>query len=169
MNTRRLGFWISRQTQDSNFSLDKGYFAPPATRAQYRASNIGVHYPLSIMIYRSRAYADRVNNHTFRPLAKFFWQHVVRNVWFQVSVFRFQDFATRLPDTRNLTPETYINYRCASCPSRVTFFQPSLGKSLVPIYSNLIMFAKDFSNKIFSGLSGLGFSMLQHTGGCTKD
>jgi hypothetical protein len=26
---------------------------------------------------------------------------------FQVSVFRFQDFSTRLPDTRNLTPDTY--------------------------------------------------------------
>jgi hypothetical protein len=30
-----------------------------------------------------------------------------------------------------------------------TFSERSLGKSLVPIYSNPIMFAKDFSNKIF--------------------
>jgi len=28
---------------------------------------------------------------------------------FQVSVFRFQDFATRIPDTRNPKPETHIN------------------------------------------------------------
>ena len=58
-------------------------------------------------------------------------------------MFRFQDFATHLPDTRNLTPETYINYRRASCPAGATFSERSLGKSLVPIYSNPIMFAKD--------------------------
>ncbi len=27
---------------------------------------------------------------------------------FKVSVFRFQDFAIHLPDTRNLTPGTYV-------------------------------------------------------------
>ena len=36
----------------------------------------------------------------------FFRQHVVGKMRFQVSVFRFQDFAARLPDTRNLKPFT---------------------------------------------------------------
>ena len=60
------------------------------------------------------------------------------------------------PDTRHLKP--YISYRRACCPEGATFSERSLGKSLVHIYSNPIMFAKDFFNKIFSGLSGLGIS-----------
>ena len=40
----------------------------------------------------------------------FFRQHVVGKMRFQVSVFRFQDFATRLPDTRNLKPFTTPGY-----------------------------------------------------------
>jgi len=55
---------------------------------------------------------------------------------FQVSVFRFQDFATRLPDTRNPTPETPINYQRAYCPEGATFYERSLEKSLVPQWLN---------------------------------
>ena len=42
------------------------------------------------------------------------------------------------------------NFGIDSCPAGATFSERSLEKSLVPIYSNPIMFAKDFSNKIFS-------------------
>ena len=44
-----------------------------------------------------------------------------------VSVFRFQDFATRLPDTRNLN-------KLSVCilPFRDTFSEGSLGKSIGP-------------------------------------
>jgi hypothetical protein len=48
-------------------------------------------------------------------------------------VFGFQDLATRLPDTRNLTPETYITYQRACCPAEATFSERSLGKSLGPL------------------------------------
>jgi hypothetical protein len=41
-----------------------------------------------------------------------------------------QHLATRLPDTRNLTPETYINYQRACCHAVATFFERRLGKSL---------------------------------------
>jgi len=56
---------------------------------------------------------------------------------------RYQDFATHFPDTRNPTPETYINYQRACYPAEAIFSERSLGKSLVPIYLNPIMFAHD--------------------------
>ena len=70
----------------------------------------------------------------------FIWQTFVRNLRFQVSVFRFLWLAF-------LTPETYINYQCACCPARATFSECSLGKSLGPIYWNHIMFARVFSHR----------------------
>jgi hypothetical protein len=45
-----------------------------------------------------------------------------------MSVFRFQDLTTRLPDTRNLTP--IIIYQLVCCHSEATFSEPSLVKSL---------------------------------------
>jgi len=65
-------------------------------------------------------------------------------VRFQVSVFGFQDLAARLPDTRKLTPETYINYQRACCPAGATFSERSLGKSLVPISLVLSEFGAAF-------------------------
>ena len=55
-----------------------------------------------------------------------------------VSVFRFQDFATCLPYTRDL-------YKLSTCllPFRGTFSERRVGKSLVPNYSTPIMFAHD--------------------------
>jgi hypothetical protein len=56
-------------------------------------------------------------------------------------VFRCQDLAPQIPDTRNLTPETNELRHC--CPAGATSSERSLGKSLVPIYGNHIMFAHD--------------------------
>ena len=43
---------------------------------------------------------------------------------------RYQDFATHFPDTRNPTPETYINYQRTCCLSVATFSGRRLGKKL---------------------------------------
>ena len=45
-----------------------------------------------------------------------------------MSVFRFQDLAPQLPDTRNLTPDTF---KLRHCPAGATFSERSHGKSIV--------------------------------------
>ena len=58
-----------------------------------------------------------------------------------MSGSRCPHLATRLPDTRNLTPETYIydiTYQRACCPLGANFSEGSLGKSLGGIPNPLI-------------------------------
>ncbi len=82
-------------------------FRPHCSSLYVAVHTLAFHY----LAHRS-AYSRQGKPHKNRRSALtkassgFIRQHVVRNVSFQVSVFRFQDLAPQLSDIRNLTPGT---------------------------------------------------------------
>ena len=69
----------------------------------------------------------------FRVISWVSWPtipHEVNYVSFSIKLATFQ--ASGRVETRHPTPETYINYRCACCPSEATISERSLGECLEP-------------------------------------